>query len=217
MSDAPYIDPNDSFANQPKPWSGVAIAAFVTAFLVAPVGILLGIIGIFHTSKGRRRGMGLSIAAIPVGIIVSVLIAAFVGSIYVVMLTRNTSRSSLDVLRTSQVRVAESTSEFYEKFASKRLKANVDEATFSAWLGKVVAEHGSLQRYATPPLWMEPHGQEVQFNFDGEFVNGSARISVVAAVTNEMNVEIDDIEVDGVSVTESAGQEADGTADTDGE
>lgn len=52
--------------------SGLAIAGFILAFLVAPIGFILSLIAVFKTGAGRRKGRGLAIA----GVIISVLIMA---------------------------------------------------------------------------------------------------------------------------------------------
>ena len=57
----------------PQPgMSGLAIAGFILAFLVAPIGFILSLIAVFKTGAGRQRGRGLAIA----GLIISVLIVA---------------------------------------------------------------------------------------------------------------------------------------------
>lgn len=54
--------------------NGWAIAAFVLAFLFAPVGLILGIVGVIYSRKIDEAGKGLSIAAIVIG---AVIIVAF--------------------------------------------------------------------------------------------------------------------------------------------
>ncbi len=203
MSNTSHIDTQESLYAQPIRWSGVAITAFVTAFLIAPLGVLLGIIGIFHTSGGKRKGMGLSIAAIPIGLVVSVVVAGMVGVGYMFYAAGQASRRSMAVLKASQVRVAESTEAFYETYASPRLRVNVDEAAFRAWLEGVVETHGPLQQIRQANPMVDQAGDRFKFNYDGKFVNGSARVSVTVGFDGSFTPEIDDVEVDGVSVMES--------------
>ena len=61
--------------------SGLAIAGFILAILIAPLGFILSLIAVFKTGKGRRKGRGLAIA----GIIISVLIIAGVSSLVAVI------------------------------------------------------------------------------------------------------------------------------------
>lgn len=65
--------------------SGLAIAGFVLAFLIAPLGFVLSIIGAATTgARSRQKGRGLAIA----GIIVSLLIMGGTTAIIVVVATK---------------------------------------------------------------------------------------------------------------------------------
>ncbi|GAA4803623.1 DUF4190 domain-containing protein [Nocardioides caeni] len=59
---------------------GISIAALVLSFLccLAPIGVILGIVGISRTKGGQRKGRGLAIAAIVVGILMSILVGVLV-------------------------------------------------------------------------------------------------------------------------------------------
>lgn len=67
-----------SYQGQPTPpeqqqgTSGLAVAGFILAIFVAPLGFILSLIAIFKTGPGRRKGRGLAIA----GLIISVLLIA---------------------------------------------------------------------------------------------------------------------------------------------
>lgn len=204
MSNTAYVETQDSPFVQPKRWSGVAITAFVTAFLIAPLGVLLGIVGIFHTSGGKRKGMSLSIAAIPIGLVVSVVVGLMIAGIYMFVLAGRASQSSVSVLKASKTSVAENVDDFYDEFASARLKVSVDQAAFEGWLISVVDKHGSLQQFSSANPPMTPAGDRFIFNYEGQFVNGTALISVTAGINETFSPEIDDIEVDGVSVMDVA-------------
>ncbi|MBO0869704.1 MAG: hypothetical protein J2P15_14175, partial [Micromonosporaceae bacterium] len=54
----------------PKSTSGLAIAGLILAFLLAPIGLILSIVGLVQTGGGRRKGRGLAIT----GLVVSLLI-----------------------------------------------------------------------------------------------------------------------------------------------
>lgn len=64
----------------PPKTDGLSIAALVVSFLCvcAPVGVILGIVGLSRTKGGKRKGRGLAIAAIIVGILMTLLSAAIV-------------------------------------------------------------------------------------------------------------------------------------------
>lgn len=64
----------------PPKTDGVSIAALVVSFLCvcAPVGVILGFVGLKRTKGGQRKGRGLAIAAIIVGILMTLVSAALV-------------------------------------------------------------------------------------------------------------------------------------------
>lgn len=75
---------------QPAPSTdGVSIAALVTSFLccLAPIGVILGFIGLGRTKDGQRKGRGLAIAAIPIGIVMTLAIG--VGVTFIVIFAKS--------------------------------------------------------------------------------------------------------------------------------
>lgn len=66
------------FGQVPPKTDGVSIAALLLSFLcfLAPIGVILGFVGLGRTKGGRRKGRGLAIAAIVVGILMSLISAA---------------------------------------------------------------------------------------------------------------------------------------------
>jgi hypothetical protein len=66
----PYGGPPMPPVQPPKSTSGVAIAGFILAFLIAPLGLILSIVGLVQTGGGRRKGKGLAIA----GVVISLLL-----------------------------------------------------------------------------------------------------------------------------------------------
>jgi hypothetical protein len=56
----------------PQRTSGLAIAGFILAIVVAPIGFVLSLIAVFKTGAGKAKGKGLAIA----GIIISLVIMA---------------------------------------------------------------------------------------------------------------------------------------------
>jgi hypothetical protein len=78
MSD-PYAPPAEVGAPGPRSRTSVlAILAFVFAFVFAPIGLLLGIAAcvVVGRSRGRLRGLGLAIAAIPTSVVLAGMLAA---------------------------------------------------------------------------------------------------------------------------------------------
>ncbi|HVK28292.1 MAG TPA: DUF4190 domain-containing protein [Nocardioides sp.] len=73
------------FGGQPPKTDGVSIAALVLSFLccLAPIGLILGIVGIRRTRGGQRKGRGLAIAAIIIGILMSIVTAVVGAAIFI--------------------------------------------------------------------------------------------------------------------------------------
>jgi hypothetical protein len=202
--DNPYSPPTDArfdgfAATAPPPWSTSAIVGFIMSFLavLAPIGIILGIVGIVRTSGRRRRGKGLAIAAIPIGLIVSVLTVLAVMTVYGIMLMSKHALEQANVLKGSQATISERALAFYEG-GSKRFHANLTADEFEKWLAAVTAKHGALQSVKQGSPFITGDNDGMAFNLVGDFVNGSALISVTVGWDGVGPV-VDDIEVDGVS------------------
>ena len=72
-------------AGAPPPTTdGVSIAALITSLLccLAPVGVVLGLVGLSRTRGGRRKGRGLAISAIVVGVLMSIVSAAVAAIVF---------------------------------------------------------------------------------------------------------------------------------------
>ena len=70
---APGAFPGGSDPIPPKT-DGVSIAALVTSLLccLAPLGVILGFVGLSRTKGGQRKGRGLAVAGIVIGLLVSI-------------------------------------------------------------------------------------------------------------------------------------------------
>ena len=74
MQPQPMAQPSVApMADAPKKTSGVCIAALIFAFLISPVGLILGIVGLATYKKNNQKGKGLAIAAILISILLPVL------------------------------------------------------------------------------------------------------------------------------------------------
>lgn len=62
---------------QPEQWSGLAIAGFIVSFFFGLIGLILSILGLNQTRKERRKGRGLAIAGIVIGVINIVVVSLF--------------------------------------------------------------------------------------------------------------------------------------------
>lgn len=73
--------PGQGYDGRPDPGPGtdvVSVLGLVFAVLLAPVGLVLSIVGIARTRDGRRKGRGFAIAGIIVSVVLSLLVAALV-------------------------------------------------------------------------------------------------------------------------------------------
>lgn len=62
----------------PAPRERLAVPAFVLAWVLAPVGAVLGVVAAVRARRTRRRGVGLAVAAVIVGLTVSVVVPTVV-------------------------------------------------------------------------------------------------------------------------------------------
>jgi len=187
-------------ATSPR-WSVSAIAGFVLSLLGctgigAILGLILGIVGIVVTRDGRRRGLGLAIAAIPISLVtgtLSVFIALgmFVAAAFLNITTKLPELLELDASGIGELR----------KLTTDDFDDEVADEDFRVWLAKVGEKHGkliSISLGTSPPTTSQRDGHTV-FSFPGKFVNGNANISVVLSKGGIRDLRIDDVEVDGVS------------------
>jgi len=64
-----YGAPPPPMAPQPQPRSGLALAGFILAFFISPLGFVLSLIAIFKTGAGKAAGRGLAIAGTIIGLL----------------------------------------------------------------------------------------------------------------------------------------------------
>lgn len=203
-------DPGGGFVDlgtRPK-WSVLAIVGFVLSFLfvLAPVGVLLGVVGIFRTTGGRRRGMGLAIAAIPIGLVVSVISVAIVLGVIIMARVMAVGPDAMEFLTASRSSVPELASELYDE-CSDRFQLAVTNDAFQAWAAGIADKHGTMQRLDMSRMKIIPTDDgRFQLDLSGQFVNGPAGIRITIGMSG-MTPEIDDIEVDGVSAAGAPGRE----------
>ncbi len=203
-------DPNGGFVamgTRPK-WSVIAIVGFVLSFLfvLAPAGVLLGIVGIFRTTGGRRKGMGLAIAAIPIGLLVSVFSTGIVLAAIVMARVVTTGPDAMEFLAASRTSVPGLASDLYSE-CSDRFQVAVTNDAFQAWAVGVAEKHGTMQKLDASKMQIIPtDDQRFQLELPGQFVNGPAGIRITIGMSG-MTPEIDDIEVDGVSAVGAPGDE----------
>jgi hypothetical protein len=78
------VPPPGAPAAEKTTTNGLAIAGFILAFLAAPLGFILSLIGFFQAGSRRQKGRGLAVG----GIIVSLLVMAAGTAITVVLASK---------------------------------------------------------------------------------------------------------------------------------
>lgn len=205
--DAPGQPPPPGYAPVgPPPWSGVSIAAFVSSLLGCTIlggllGFILGIVGIFDAKGGRRRGIGLAIAAIPIslltGVTASLLLAAALALASSIgdlpeQLHAAWSEAGGDPAKTAAALQAIVTDDF---------KGAVPEAKLVEWCAKIRGKHGNptaIELSKATPASGGPGGA-LRFHLDAKFVNGPASMTLVLKKEKDRMLKIDDIDIDGSS------------------
>jgi hypothetical protein len=84
QSQPPYPYGDGGAPAQPQSTNGLSIAGFILAFLIAPIGFILSIIGLVTAGRRGQKGKGLAIA----GIIIS-LLAMVAGVVLTVTVFKN--------------------------------------------------------------------------------------------------------------------------------
>lgn len=190
---------------RPAPWSALAITAFVMSLLgflgfTAILGIILGIVGIIVTSGGRRRGMGLAIASIPISLVTGAISAFII--IGIVFFARGAEfiKKIEPVFSASAGSMHEAATALHD-LGSTSFQEAVDADRLEVWLREIGKKHGKLTTVKldqTNPVAKNPSGEAV-LNIDGKFVNGPATIRLTFTKENIWTPRIDDIEVSGSS------------------
>lgn len=191
--------------NSPPRWSAIAVTGFVLSFLLglAPLGVVLGIVGIFRTRGGRRRGMGLAIAAIPIGLVVSVVVGMAVLFLVTLFDMQQTAVKAGAVLRAGKTTVAEKTEAFYREFP--RFESFAPREEFTEWLNGVIDTNGSMTGWKAAKTPVQPRSDgSWELHYTGEFVNGTADVGITLFPADWRQMDLRDMSVDGVSAVRPA-------------
>ncbi|MEK6677089.1 MAG: DUF4190 domain-containing protein [Planctomycetota bacterium] len=190
-----------------KRWSGTAIAAFVLAVLgclgiTAPIALVLGVFGIVATKGGKRRGMGLAIASIPIALVTGA--AAVVIGLSLIVFGRfvATSVSFAEALQGDEASIVrfydlaqeQMSDDFREKVSSERL---------GVWFKAVQAKHGKFQNMVGDPVPAASKSSErgtiIPIDMKAQFASGTVAFRIIILQKGWLDLGLDDIEIDGSS------------------
>jgi hypothetical protein len=198
---APPVAPVAGARIGPAPWSAAAIGAFILSLLgiTAALGLLFAFVGLYTTRGGRRRGMALAIAAIPISLLTGTL--AVLTFLAIVMFGRMVVvADDLSTVFSSGAEVSAQAATL-RGLASADWNASVDDTALAAWLDQVRTRHGALTSATLDerkPFDMDAQGAP-RLTFAGKFVNGPAGIRIAFDPDDLWSAKIDDIEVEGSS------------------
>lgn len=196
----PYPPQGAAGPDTSRRWSASAIAGFVLSLLGctgigAILGLILGVVGIFATRDGRRRGLGLAIAAIPISLLTGAM-SVVIGMGLVVSAGMMTVLAKLpELLNVDASGVAD-----LRELTTDAFDSAVTDQELRTWLEQLGQEHGKLMGIfeGARPTTRKQDGRIV-FSIPGKFVNGNADISIAFAYESFRSLKVDDIQVDGVS------------------
>lgn len=189
--------------HRPPPWSTAAISGFVLSLLgclgiTAILGLILGITGIATTRGGRRRGLGLAIAAIPISLVTGAL-SIVVGMGMLMGISFGTLAARLPEVFEADSSTMDAAVLALREIGSEDFNATVSTETVRSWLEQVAVKHGKLVEVVklTPP-GPTTSSDGKTFSVEAKFVNGPANITISFGLEN-YRIKLHDIEVDGVS------------------
>lgn len=209
---SPYISVSDGPVG-PRPWSTSAIAGFVCSLLgclgiTAVAGLILGIVGLFRTSGGRRRGFGFAVAAIPL----SLLSGLASGALIIVIVVGRQLEAMPGRIEAAfahlPAKPAEAAAALRE-IASPDFNASINDDRLVEFLTAVTSQHGTLTKILVDPrgwgIKREPDNRISQ-SLRGKFINDTADLKITFARHSGFGpLEIDDLEVAGSSPRDPPG------------
>ena len=202
QQEAPYAPP------VLKPWSAAAIAAFVLSLagclgITAILGLIFGVVGIVKTQRGKRRGRGFAIAALPIALVtgaLSVMVAfsfLFIGRVA-------TQLEGLQAAIVTHPQNAAQAVAMLRAVCTDDFNAAVSDTQLTTWIEQIHAKHGTMTGLNIEETKsMRPVGGKRRriavLSIPARFVNGTATLEASFAFSGLTQVQIDDIAIDASS------------------
>lgn len=161
---------------------------------------ILGIVGIFRTRKRRRRGRGVAITAIPLGLAGGCLQFLLGFLIFGVQAMTAQGKVAVKVLTSPTSELTTRAEEWRNDLGTEKFQDDVTAEQLAGWLESVIETHGQLQ--STKVNARDAFGSErgvTLYKVTGQFVNDSAPIELVMRFEKGLDPRLDDIRVDGSS------------------
>lgn len=200
----PPIDLPDAYKPLPPaaaPWSAAAVSGIVLSVVgclgvTAVMGLIFGIVGIYRTRGGVRRGRGLAIAAIPISVVTGLI--SVVPMFFLVLAVHTTELSDRipQVFTADRAHAAEAVS-IVREFASSEFNESVSDDRLLAWLDQVRATHGKLVQIEQPAAVPGSSGK-LELSFETKFINGTSNIFVAVKIKG-LQMKLNNISVGGLS------------------
>ncbi|MBI1825750.1 MAG: DUF4190 domain-containing protein [Planctomycetes bacterium] len=208
----PYPSYGTYEVQEPPRWSGAAIAGFICSLLgffgiTALLGIVLGIVGIFSTSGGRKRGMGLAIVSIPISLVTGAICVFLILGIVMVGRVMRVPTMIKGVMALDSGDLNSATNSLRD-LTTTDLNAIVSTEQMQAWFARVKKDHGTLTSLQIDQATQKPHqlpDGRFHVDMDGKFVNGPATVGVTLRIEGRFHLKIDDITI-GKSSIRDAGE-----------
>jgi hypothetical protein len=181
------------------------VLSFLGCFLVpALLGLILGVVGIVRTQSGRRRGLGLAIASIPISVITGgFAVLCLVGGAFFVAIV--TVVAALMGSLGSGPTVDSAAVASLRTYCSQDFRTAVSTEQLEAWMRQVYDKYGRLedldvQKDPAVSQTTSPSGAvRLDVEIEGRFTNGRAPIKVSVVQEGFWRFRIDDVEIGGLS------------------
>lgn len=186
----------------PPPWSASAIGAFVLSLLgwigiTAILGLIFGVVGLFATSGGKRRGRGLAIASIPISLATGALAVIFALAILVVVRMADVPKK-MEVIFGSDVAAQ---ADGLRKLASADWNQAVSDDALKGWLTDIRTKYGAMTglKFDVSKGVAVNANEEPELSVNAKFVNGNAVLRFTFDSKDPWSAKLADIHIDGVS------------------
>jgi hypothetical protein len=166
--------------------------------ITAILALIFGVVGIFATSGGKRRGRGLAIASIPISVVTGAVAVVLVLVLVVSLRMVEVPRKIESVFVSGDIPAQASR---LRLLTGDKFNRSVSDETLHAWLAAVREQHGAMTALTmqVATAFSEADDGAPRLSAKGKFVNDEATVRFTFAPEDLWKAKLADIEVDGVS------------------